>query len=154
MKPVMHNLSSHGLTRGSKIFSFWIPAFAGMTLAAFSIFLSLPPSASHASLTVGNSPVTSLTSGLVGYWTFDGQHTNWATGKTFDQSGKGNTGTMTSMTSSTVPVAGKFGQAFKFDGVNDYVNMGAPASLNITGTVSVSAWVKMKSSALNRMVAG
>ena len=89
-----------------------------------------------------NSPVMSLTSGLVGYWTFDGQHTNWATGKVFDMSGKGNTGTMTSMSTSTTPVAGKFGQAFKFDGVDDYVSMGTSATYGFTSSdFSASAWI-------------
>src|SRR3989344_1696710 len=66
---------------------------------------------------VASSPTQSLTSGLVGYWTFDGNHTNWGTNKTNDRSGSGNTGTMTSMSTTTSPVAGKAGQGLKFDGV-------------------------------------
>ncbi len=38
-------------------------------------------------------------------------------------------------------VAGKFGGALKFDGVDDYVDCGNGPSLNITGDLTVSAWV-------------
>lgn len=37
--------------------------------------------------------------------------------------------------------AGKIGRAVKFDGTNDYVDMGSPSSTNITGDLTVSAWV-------------
>src|SRR3989344_8866442 len=93
--------------------------------------LLLTPSIAHAA----------LTDGLVGYWTFDGRDTNWGTNKTNDRSGSGNTGTMTSMSTTTSPVAGKAGQGLKFDGVDDYVNMGL--TNDITGdAITVSAWVK------------
>ena len=104
-------------------------------------FIRLIPTA-EASLGAGNSPLMNLNSGLVGYWTFDGQDTNWATGQTFDRSGNKNTGTMTSMTSSTVPVSGKIGHAFRFDGVNDRINL--PTDSIGTNTVTVCAWIKPK----------
>ena len=88
------------------------------------------------------SPVNSLKSGLVGYWTFDGKDTNWGTNKTNDLSGQGNTGTMTSMSTTTSPVVGKIGQGLKFNGVNDCVVLGTPSSLTNLGAVSVSAWIK------------
>jgi len=43
-------------------------------------------------------------------------------------------------------VAGKYGSALSFDGVNDYVNAGNDVSLNITTAITVSAWVKPVSS--------
>ena len=90
------------------------------------------------------SPVNSLKSGLVGYWTFDGKDTNWGTNKTNDLSGQGNTGTMTSMSTTTSPVVGKIGQGLKFDGVNDYVNVGDVAAIDNSNTqLSISAWFKM-----------
>ena len=87
------------------------------------------------------SPTKYLTSGLVGYWTMDGNNVNWATGAVTDSSGRGNTGTITNMATSTA--IGKIGQALKFDGVNDYVNAGNGASLNITDAITLSAWVKI-----------
>jgi len=105
-----------------------------------------PIPTAEASLGAGNSPLMSLNSGLVGYWTFDGQDTNWATGQVFDRSGNKNTGTLTNMSTSTSPAIGKFGQAFRFDGVNDYVDItGNPSSLQITSNLTISAWVKARS---------
>ena len=104
--------------------------FAGLIL----LFGPIIPA--YAAVRAGNSPVASIQNGLVGYWTMDGQHTNWATGKTFDQSGQANNGTMTSMSSTTSPVAGKFGQAFKFDGVDDYVKIATVPTLVAPYTTS------------------
>ena len=86
-------------------------------------------------------------SGLVGHWKFDE-----GTGTTAsDSSGNGNTGTLTN--GPTWTTDSKVGSgALEFDGVNDYVTMGAPSSLNITGAVTVSAWINPLSSGLNRNV--
>ncbi len=89
---------------------------------------------------------SSLEQGLVGHWTFDGKDTNWTSataGTALDRSGNGNTGTLTSMNRSTSIDGGVLGQALIFDGSSDYVDMGAtPSSLNLTGSLSVSAWIK------------
>ena len=37
---------------------------------------------------------------------------------------------------------GKYGTACEFDGTDDFVDLGDPDDLNITGAVSVSAWIK------------
>jgi hypothetical protein len=86
----------------------------------------------------------SLVSGLEADWTFDGKDTTWTSstaGTTNDVSGSGNTGTLTNMSQSTSPVSGKIGQAFNFNGTN-YIDAGRGASLQVTHTGSVSAWVK------------
>ena len=87
-----------------------------------------------------SSQTKQLTNGLVGYWTFDGKDTSWTSataGTTRDLSGNNNTGTLTNMSQSTTPAAGKVGQALNFDGVNDYVDRGTgPTVVN-----SVSFWV-------------
>jgi len=88
------------------------------------------------------SPTKYLTSGLVGYWTMDGSKVNWKTGAVTDSSGFGNTGAITNMATSTATAAGKIGQAMKFDGVNDYVNLGKPASIgSLVTNITVSAWI-------------
>ncbi|HMB44431.1 MAG TPA: LamG-like jellyroll fold domain-containing protein [Candidatus Methanoperedens sp.] len=38
--------------------------------------------------------------------------------------------------------SGKFGNALRFDGVNDYVDTGNAPGLNITGNITIEAWVK------------
>jgi len=88
------------------------------------------------------SPTKYLTSGLVGYWTMDGSKVNWKTGAVTDSSGRGNTGTIKNMATSTGVGIGKIGQALEFDGRDDYVNAGDNTSLRITGSFTISAWVK------------
>jgi hypothetical protein len=88
---------------------------------------------------------SSLESGLVGHWTFDGADTQWRSltvGTTSDRSGNNNHGVLQSMNRRTSPDGGKLGQAFRFDGVDDYIDAGTGASLNITGPITVAAWVK------------
>lgn len=63
--------------------------------------------------------------GLVGHWTFDGPDVNWSTGVVLDVSGQGNNGVVNNMSTSSSPIKGEAGQAFKFDGTNDYIDRGA-----------------------------
>ncbi len=108
-----------------------------LTIAAAAFFAAAP---AYAAITVGQS--SGLSSGLVGHWTFDGSKTNWNTNTTRDSSGQGSTGTLTLMSTTTSPVAGKVGQAFSFPGnTNSFVNVGNGSSLNMTGSFTLSAWV-------------
>jgi len=78
---------------------------------------------------------------LVGWWRM-----NEAAGGTLvqDFSGYGNNGTWYGNTTSNV-TAGQFGNALAFDGVNDYVDCGNGASLNITQAITISAWINTRS---------
>jgi hypothetical protein len=79
----------------------------------------------------------SLQKGLVGWWTFDGKDISGV--QTYDRSGNGNCGILTS---GPVQTIGKIGQALQFDGVDDYIDI----SSNIAPTaVTLSAWVKANS---------
>ena len=71
---------------------------------------------------------------LVGAWGFD--ETGGTT--TADASGRGNTGTISGATRTT---AGKFGSALTFDGVNDLVTVADSASLDLTNSATLEAWV-------------
>ncbi len=77
--------------------------------------------------------------GLVGYWSLnDGSGT-----KATDFSGRGNTGTLTN---SPTWVNGKFGKALKFSAAStQYVDVGNPTALQITGDMTISTWVKLDS---------
>jgi len=77
------------------------------------------------------TPVEPNNAGLVGYWQFEGN--------TNDSAGA-NHGTATG---GPTFVAGKIGQAINFDGVDDYVNCGTAASLDITGEITVACWIKV-----------
>ena len=61
---------------------------------------------------------------------------------TADASGNGNTGILTN---GAVFVAGKNGNAVRLDGVNDHVNLGNPASLQLIGSMTISAWINAAS---------
>src|SRR3989344_5571767 len=98
------------------------------------------------------SPLKNLTSGLVGYWTFDGKDTPWTSSTaatTLDKSGNGNTGTLTSMSQSTSPAPGKIGQGLNFDSVDDYVQVNSPTSLDDLPAITISAWVYPRGSGEN-----
>ena len=80
--------------------------------------------------------------GLVGYWSF-----NEGTGTTAtDFSGNGNHGTL-STSGGEVPTwtNGKRGKALSFDAVDDFVNAGSGASLDVTGTFTIALWAKKNS---------
>jgi hypothetical protein len=79
-----------------------------------------------------------LEQGLVGYWTFDGQH--MGTTSVHDISGQNNTGWLIN---GPRKVAGKLGQALDFDGVNDYVRSGLGAAATQT-EYTWSAWIYPK----------
>ncbi|MAH42311.1 hypothetical protein CL614_01120, partial [archaeon] len=40
--------------------------------------------------------------------------------------------------------SGKYGGGFEFDGVSGSIDLGKPASLNISGNITISAWIKMR----------
>jgi len=81
---------------------------------------------------------TSYCAPPVAEWKFDEK-----TGTTaYDTSGNGNNGTLTDMEASDW-VVGKKGAALKFDGTDDYVDLGDV--LNLSLPVSVSMWVKLDS---------
>ncbi len=88
---------------------------------------------------------SSLESGLVGHWTFDGKDTNWTsetTGTTADQSGSDNTGTMTNMSRTLSAEGGRLGQGIRFDGADDYI---AVTSFDETLTSATFAvWAKVE----------
>jgi len=83
-----------------------------------------------------------LNNGLVGHWTFDGKDTEWRTNTTRDVSGQGNTGTHVGLSTSTTPVAGQFGQAFKFaTNTANYVQLASTTVTSMNTNLTVSAWV-------------
>lgn len=83
-----------------------------------------------------------MSSGLVGYWSFNNQDINWSTGKLIDRSGQGNDGQMLNLATTTAPVIGKLGQALTFNGTNAKIDMGLISNINAISTFSVSQWVK------------
>lgn len=107
-------------------------------LIAFLFFLL--SNQAYASTFGISMPSNSL--GLVGWWTFDGKDV--VNGVALDKSGNGNNGNLINIATSTFYAQGKIGQAFNFDGVNDYVSFPAATIINnmwATGA-TISYWVK------------
>jgi hypothetical protein len=93
--------------------------------------------------TVNVTSPTSLTTGLVGWWTMDGP--NMLT-NVKDSSGNNNNGAMINFTStSTAVVPGKIGQGLYFDGVNDYVTIANSSVLKPSLPLTISAWMRVPS---------
>ncbi len=95
---------------------------------------------------------TTLTRGLVGLWSFDGSDTRWTsatTGTTADGSGRGGTGTLTSMSMSTTPAIGKLGQAFNFDGSASRVVVTTGGAVSFSSSFTLSAWINPNTASLS-----
>lgn len=105
-----------------------------------SVFSMFTPGEARAATTISKSlsrPINEI--GLVGWWTMDGPDmlTNVA-----DKSGQGDTGTLLHSGSGTTTAPGRVGQALSFDGINDYVTMGA----SYNGVQSVVFWIQVSTS--------
>jgi hypothetical protein len=92
----------------------------------FAIFLL---SASSLSLAQSGTP------GLVAAYSFDEGTGTVVT----DASGNNLTGTIVGATWTT---AGRYGNALSFNGTSSYVDLGNPAALQLTGSMTLEAWVK------------
>jgi hypothetical protein len=71
---------------------------------------------------------------MIAYWKFDDGFGTEAG----DSSGYGNDGTIYGATWTT----GKVGNALSFDGVDDYIEVPHSSSLDITGSITLEAWVR------------
>jgi hypothetical protein len=83
--------------------------------------------------------ISSLQKGLVGHWTMAQDSLKGSL--LADKTPYENDGTIYGATFTT-DRKGKANSAMSFDGVNDYINCGNGASLNITDKITISAWVK------------
>jgi RHS repeat-associated protein len=82
----------------------------------------------------GQLLITATSSDLKGNWKFD-ENSGTTAG---DSSGNNNTGTLTLGATWTT---GQSGTAANFDGVDDYVQVGAQSSLALTNAGTLSAWI-------------
>ncbi len=79
-----------------------------------------------------------ITAGLIGHWKFDE-----ATGTTaYDSSGNFNNGTLYNAPTRVASSSCAVGSCLSFDGSTNYVSVPDNNSLDISGSFSVSAWVK------------
>ena len=84
--------------------------------------------------TIASSTTNAAPSGLVAAYGFsEGSGTT-----TTDATGKGHTGTISGATWTSV---GRYGNALSFNGTTSYVNLGNASDLQITGSMTWSAWI-------------
>lgn len=91
----------------------------------------------YATYTNGSSTSTEVTSGLIGWWQLNGNATD-------------SIGTATGTVFGAQPTTGQGGlsnTAYVFDGVDDYIRLsGATAVGNLTGNLTMSAWIRKDTS--------
>ncbi len=108
------------------------------------------------SMNTGQYSNSSLTSGLIGHWTFDGPDTTSTTAT--DRGSGGNNGTLTNMTFSQAQRPGIHGQALVFDGSNDYVKIAnanaGPLTTIGTGDFTIAYWASITGTNTFRWVIG
>jgi hypothetical protein len=85
-------------------------------------------------LALTTAAATSLNDGLAAYWSFDEEKGDTA----YDKSGNGNNGVISGATRT----AGPCGGALAFAG-NGRVDCGHGPSLNVTGAITVAAWITL-----------
>ncbi len=86
---------------------------------------------------------------LVAWWKFDDADGSNA----FDSSDNKLTGKLAG-DPQWQPTAGKFGGALEFDGDGDFIECGHDEGLNITGGVTIAAWIKLAKSTPDQKIAG
>jgi hypothetical protein len=86
---------------------------------------------------------------LVAWWKFDEVEGSNA----IDSSGNKLTGTLTG-NPQWQPAGGKAGGALAFDGDGDFIDCGHDEGLNITGAVTIAAWIKLDKSTPDQKIAG
>ena len=114
----------------------------GVLLTAVAVWYFLQ---SRADTTIGQTLTsnTSLETGLVGHWTFDGQDVDWGstTAEIKDRSGNGYHGNATGGISTHSVTDGVLGQAAQFNGVQvDRIGHGNVLN-NDTNDFTISSWV-------------
>ncbi len=85
-------------------------------------------------ITITVNKVVQAPDGLVGWWRFDEMSGSTAG----DSSSKNNVGTLRN---GPAWAAGHSGGALNFNGSNSYVACGADGSLNLTGSLTITAWI-------------
>ena len=119
-------------------------------LIFFTLFLTLPDQVLASSIGVPSNKLT-MNSGLVGWWTFDGEDV--VNGVIRDKSGNGNHGNPINIATSTFYDVGKVGQGGRFDGVNDYVSVSDGGNVFTSG-YSSSFWFNKPSSGVQGIILG
>ena len=102
-------------------------------------------------LLIPSSAQADINTGLVGYWNMDSADIDWSTNTILDHSGTGNKGTLTGLTFAASSIAGRIGEALKFESAGTYINIPYSQTLtsSITNSLTYAAWVRVDSAPVN-----
>ncbi len=114
----------------SNIFT-WTPTYNQAGSYQVTFIASDSQTTDSQTVTINVIDCTPITNGLVGYWKFD-ENTGLVAK---DSSGNNNTGTLVNDPTWTN------NEALAFDGIDSYVNCGTGTSLNLTSSLTISAWI-------------
>jgi hypothetical protein len=111
-----------------------------------ALFPAISMAVSMAVAAVFSAPAAAQSAGLVAAYSFDeGAGTTAA-----DNSGTGNNGTL--INGATWSTTAKFGAAASFDGSNDRIDVPDSSSLDLTGAMTLEAWVRPTANSSYRTV--
>jgi hypothetical protein len=88
--------------------------------------------------------------GLIGWWKFDEEVGNIA----IDSSGNGNHGQLVGVGGLPYRTNGKIGKSIRFDGIDDYIDTSDIIAMDSLSAYTISAWVKLDTTAINQTIAG
>lgn len=99
---------------------------------------------------LGSQDQEFLSEGLVGYWKID-ENTGTTTS---DSSGNAYTGTLgVGSSAPTWTGIGKYGSTLDFDGTNDYISLGTPSNLVLSGTeFTLSSWIYLDATGASQII--
>ena len=126
--------------------------------AALFLFISIyifTPSSVIAGTIFSAPSYIGLSEGLVGYWSFNDNDMAQSPSNTFamDRSGNENNGILTNGPTRAI---GKIGQGLSFDGGDDFVSVGDPASgvldFGATDSFTYHAWVYVKTTGASQRI--
>jgi len=89
---------------------------------------------------------SSISSGLVGYWSFNGEDVSGTTA--YDRSGNNNNGT----NSGATPTLGKLGQGMSFNGTSSNIAIANNSSLKPSLPVTLSAWFRTEDAGVRQNI--
>lgn len=129
--------SAQNLPKGSKLigntFS-WTPANAQAGDHKVTFAASDGQSQASETITITVTEITQKSDSLVGRWRFDELNGDIAN----DYSSMNNAG---KLVNGPVWATGKLGGALRFNGQNSHVDCGVDPSLNLTGSLTITAWI-------------
>lgn len=88
--------------------------------------------------------------GLVSRFTFDGAD---VTDKIYDKAGTSHNGSLIGVATSAAKTTGKIGQAFQFDGVDDYLDLNDTYESTVSGDNTIMLWAKKATTSSAQRVA-